>query len=226
MPVYAYTYEQATTNQADHAYGINKMDPQGGGTMILMNINQHHLHEIPGAGNGAPEKRSGTIAVEVVRQQADGGLVLRVSEPPAQTAPAECVTFSNTAVVCDPNAAFGPEVQDIVSMLGRGFVDPARIDADKHWQLTLDGTVESTADYRIVDSRGTLLQIEENGTRSPKGARERAQVSARIDYDATRSLPTDVEEAIVLHVQHGSVYQTTETYATFLLLPVDALLQR
>ena len=41
--VYSYVYESGKSADAEKAYGVDKMDPGGGGTFMFHNVNQHYL---------------------------------------------------------------------------------------------------------------------------------------------------------------------------------------
>src|SRR5579871_3453215 len=70
-----------------------------------------------GANNGLSHYKGslsdkGTITVQVVRKQTDGGLIVSISEQGENTrrAPAAtCVAYGNTSVICDPDKTVYPE---------------------------------------------------------------------------------------------------------------------
>lgn len=217
--VYSYTFESARSDESDRAPGLNKMDPGGGGTFYFHNVNQHYI--APAALGDDSNKRSGTLAIDVVREQADGGLVLRIEENPASgsSVAVTCVTFADTTVVCDPNQPFGPEVPQIAALLGKGFVDPGRFDAAKHWRIAPPGAYGTTADYTVVSANGAMLEIEESAVASEDGSPSKTTIDAKIEYDFSRSLPTAVDETTVRRTEHGVVDETLSTHATFELQP-------
>lgn len=215
--VYAFTYQSSQTNSAEHAYGVDKMDPGGGGTFLFHNVNQHFI--APGA--NAPQTRTGTIAVDVVRQQSDGGLVVRVSETPAAAGgekPAICVTYGDTTVVCDPEHPLGPEANVLLRLLGKDFVDAGRLDAQRHWQIAGVGVPGETDDYRIEGTAGGSIEILESGV-IPANGIGKTTIDAKIDYDGVRALPTSVYRSTVEHSRRGAVDETVSTQTTLKLEP-------
>ncbi|HEY1653877.1 MAG TPA: hypothetical protein VGF86_02050 [Candidatus Tumulicola sp.] len=211
--VYAYTYEVARTDGADHAHGVDKMDPGGGGTFLFHNVNQHYI----APSFDQPQSRSGTIAVDVVREESDGGLVLNVREtpvPPDGAAPVTCVAFGDTSVVCDPNREVGPEVAALLGALGKDFVDASRLDSRRHWHLDPQGPGATASDYTIVRSAGPLLDIVESARRTPRGSAEATEISARIEYDAAHALPVRLDQTTVMEMHRGSVGVTVSTHTT------------
>ena len=211
--VYAFTYQSSHTYNAQHAYGVDKMDPGGGGTFYFHNVNQHFI--APSAND--PQPRAGTIAVDVVGAQSDGGLIVRVSETPAAVPgerPATCVTYGDTTVVCDPDDPLGPEAGVLLRLFGKGFVDAGRLDAQRHWNISNVGAPGETDDYRIAGVTGGSLEILENGTIPANGTSGKTTVNAKIEYDGARSLPSSVFRSTVEHSRRGAVDETISTQTT------------
>ena len=218
--VYSYVYESGKSADAEKAYGVDKMDPGGGGTFMFHNVNQHYRSP----SFAASVDRHGTIAVEVMREESDGGLVLRVSEPAPQNpsggdaSGATCVAFGDTTVVCDPNRAVSPEAAALLELLGKNFVDAARIDAARHWRVVTAGGYATTADFTIEGSAGTKLAIAEQAVREQPGSQEKIEVTASIVYDAARSLPLSIDESTVERSARGDVVSETISSHTTLTL--------
>ena len=214
--MYTYTVETYRSDDTEHAYGVDKMDPGGGGTFMFHNVNQHYI----APGSKTPDRRSGTISVKIVREQPDGGLVLEVSETQAATpaaAPVTCVAFADTTVVCDPNRDVGAEITALAALLGKGFVDPARLDSARHWRVEAQGAYGTTADYTIVRNAAALLDIQEQGVRTDPGSPSKTTIDAAIEYDAARSLPTSLDESTVQRNRRGAVFETISTQTTLKL---------
>jgi hypothetical protein len=157
------------------------MDPGSGGTFMFRNVNQHYRSP----SFAAPERLTGTIAVALVRVEADGGLVVRISDRPSASSasadpPLTCVAFGDTTVVCDPSRAATPEEVTLLKFLGKGFVDAARLDAARHWHVDGAGTAGARADYTIAREDGTTLDITESSVRPPSGSHARAEIAASI----------------------------------------------
>jgi hypothetical protein len=216
---YAYTYERDLSYSTEHAYGKFKMDTGSGATFYFHNVNQHYRPP-SGGGYDRPERRSGNVTVGVLREEPDGGLVLRVTESDSTAASPKtttCVAFGDTTVVCDPNVQTGPELPVLMALMGKRFFDPARLDSDRHWHVQSQGSTENVADYRIVNVRGSLVDIDEDAVRSEASSNWKTLTKAVIEYDAARSLPTSIDESTVRRSQTGIVYETAETHVTFAL---------
>lgn len=215
--VYAYTYESNRSDDADHAHGVDKMDPGSGGTFYFHNVNQH-FRSPTFSGNG--QKRSGTISIDVQREQAGGGLVVAVTESAADgvdARPATCVTFGDTTVVCDPSRDVSPEAKQLLRVLGEWFVDPSKLDNERHWRIDAQGPSGTTSDFTIERSAGSQLEIGEKGVRADKEALSKTTVDGEIGYDAARSLPTAFDESTTQKTIRGAVSVTIETYTTLKL---------
>jgi hypothetical protein len=209
--VYSYTVESTRTDKGDSAHGVDKMDPGGGGTFYFHNVNQHYRS--PDMGPGA-QRRSGKIVVEAVRQQQDGGLVVRVTEDASPAGPVTCVTFGDTTVVCDPNRQVAAEIPALLALLGTGFVDPSRLDNSRHWHVDAAST---SADYTILSNAGAVLDIDESATRTQAGSTTKTTIAAAIEYDLARSLPTSLQESTIERDHRGSVNETISTETTLKL---------
>ncbi len=212
--VYSYTVETSQTDQGDTAYGVDKMDPGGGGTFYFPNNAHDYRPPPPGGGE---QRRSGKIVIDVVREQVDGGLVLHVTEDDAAGDPVTCVAFGDTTVVCDPNRQISPEVPTLAALLGAGFVDPSRLDNARHWHIEPTTGYGTTADYTIVGKMGTLLDIKENAMRTEANSTAKTTIAAAIQYDVARSLPTLLQQSSIEIDHRGSVSETISTQTTLKL---------
>lgn len=215
--IYSYAYATSETNEAPQAYGLDKMDPGGGGTFIFRNVNQHYRSP---SFDGATT-RKGTIGVQVERVESDGGAVLTVNEPATAAPPGDvvtCVAFADTTVVCDPNHAVSPEALALLRFLGPHFVDATRLDANRHWHTVSQGIYATTDDFAIQRTDGTKLEIAEAAIHSQAGNPRKIELAARIDYDIARSLPLTVDESTVEHEQRGVIAQTATTHVMLTLM--------
>ncbi|HKU80686.1 MAG TPA: hypothetical protein VJP76_00850 [Candidatus Tumulicola sp.] len=220
--IYAYAYQRSQTDSAEHAYGVDKMDPGGGGTFYFHNVNQHFI--APGA-EGA-ENASGRIAVVIERQESDGGLVVGVRDSSLggdAAAPATCVAFADTTVVCDPNRPVSPAAKALLGVLGRGFVDPSRIDAQGHWRIEPQGPAGTAADYRILHAANGVIQIREDGVVTHAGSPWKTTIDATIDYDMARALPTSLVQSTVEESRRGAVDETISTQTSLRLVSDSAV---
>ncbi len=215
--VYSFTFESVRSYAGEKAYGVDEMDPGGGGTFMFHNVNQHYI--APSTGGGDSQHRSGTLKIDVVRQEADGGLVLAVSESTggAYGTPVACVAYGDTTVICDPNSDAGPEIPALAALLGKGFVDPSRLDDKRHWKILPQGSYGTTADYTIVKTDGALLDIVQSGVRTDDVAKSKTEIDGKIEYDPARSLPTRFEQSTSARTQQGVIYVNDATFASFAL---------
>jgi len=149
-------------------------------------------------GGHADSERTGTIAVDVLRQQADGGLVVSIGEQtkPANVAPATCVVYGNTSLACDPARTLNPEEYSLLRFLGSNFIDPSSLDAQRHWHIAQSGGgLDTTADYGISHADGANLTVTESQTITPKTGSP-TTVKSTIEYDFKRSVPTSIDERV------------------------------
>ncbi len=171
----------------------------------------------------------GTMTVQVVGTEQDGGLVVNISEAGEQTrrAPAAtCVAYGNTRVICDPNKTVYSEEYTLLRFLGGKFVDPSQLDANKHWAATgLSGPgLTISADYSINGNENGQMQIGEKRTVKASGAGHlTTDVETKIGYDFNRSLPVSVDEYAAQYTDGGLKGTSTTIYQTTLQLVSDTM---
>ncbi len=172
----------------------------------------------------------GTMTVNIIGKQPDGGLVMNISEmgENARRAPAAtCVVYGNTRVICDPNKTVFSEEYTLLRFLGVNFIDPSQLDAKKHWDATgLNGPgLDISASYTIDSNNNGLMQIGETRTVTSTNASVRVttQVESKIGYDYNRLLPTSVEEYVQQRNDHGTGGMSLTTYQTTLQLVSDTM---
>ena len=170
----------------------------------------------------------GTMTVGILAKQTDGGLIVSISEDGQQTrrAPAAtCVVYGNTRVICDPNKTVYTEEYTLLRFLGQNFVDPANIDAKRHWQVVQDSpTLKVTADYVIGPTTTSDVQISE--TRkivTPSQSNVTTDVESKIGYDMSRIVPTTVQEYVTQRQDRGVKGMATTIYQTTLQLVSDTM---
>lgn len=210
--VYAFRSQSVRVGRGDKAYGLDKMDPGGGGTFLFHNVNQHYIAAPP---DESPQ-RSGTIAVTIERRQDDGALVVSVGQSPSpdgKAAPFQCAVFADTSLICDPQRTLAPESEALLRLLSPGFAAPAR---DEHqWNVTrADGS--GSLQFTAKRGRGNLT-IGESGVLSGPKAWQ-TNVAATIDYDPARALPTTVRQSTVAQRHRGVVDETVSTDTTITLI--------
>lgn len=212
--VYAFRSQSVRADRSDKAYGVDKMDPGGGGTFLFHNVNQHYIAAPP---DESPQ-RSGTIAVTIVRRQADGALVVRVVQKPSpdgRAAPFDCVVFADTSLICDPQRTLAPESEALLRLLSPGFAAPAQ-SGTNGWKVARSdgsGSLQFTAKSA---ARGGMV-IGETGILTGAQAWT-TDVAATIDYDTARELPTAVRQSTVARRHRGAVDEAVSTDTTISLI--------
>jgi len=170
----------------------------------------------------------GTITVDIVKQQPDGALVITISEQGQdvrRAPPAECVVYGNTHVICDPSKTVYTEEYTLMRFLGRNFVDPNQLDANKHWVITQNsGGLDVSANYTIGSNNDGKMQISETRSlRQPGGGSLTTDIQTKIGYDFPQSLPTSVDEYVTQRHDDGVAGNTTTIYQTTLNLLSDTM---
>jgi hypothetical protein len=187
----------------------------------------------PGSGQSHYEASlddKGTMTVNIIGKQPDGGLVLNISEigQNARRAPAAtCVVYGNTRVICDPNKTVFSEEYTLLRFLGVNFIDPSQLDANKHWEATgLSGPgLDISASYTINSNNGGQMQIGESRkiTNTGSTVRVTTDVESKIGYDYNRLVPTTVEEYVQQRNDRGTNGTSLTTYQTTLQLVSDTM---
>ena len=172
----------------------------------------------------------GTMTVGILGKQSDGGLIVSISEAGQQTrraSPATCVVYGNTRVICDPNKTVYTEEYTLLRFLGQSFVDPANIDAKRHWQVVQNSpSMNVTADYVIGPTTSSDVQISE--TRkivTPGQSNVTTDVETKIGYDMSRIVPTTVAEYVTQRQDQGVSGMATTIYQTTLQLVSDTMVK-
>ncbi len=170
----------------------------------------------------------GTMTVQLLKQQPDGALVVTISEEGQnvrRAPPAECVVYGNTHVLCDPNKTVYTEEYTLLRFLGRNFVDPSALDANKHWLITQDsGGLNVQASYTINGNANGKMAISETRSVRPSGGGSlTTDIQTKIGYDFAQSLPTSVDEYVTQRHDNGVAGNTTTLYQTTLNLVSDTI---
>jgi len=171
----------------------------------------------------------GTMTVDIKGRQADGGLIVSISEQGEslrKAPPATCVVYGNTNVICDPNKTVYTEEYTLLRFLGANFVDPNQIDPNKHWRIgpsTSQGQMVQ-ADYSIAGNSGGNMQIGETRKIVTTGSGKlETDIEAKVGYDYNRTVPTSVEEYATQRTDAGVSGNSTTTYQTTLALVSDSV---
>ena len=213
--VYTFTYGVSTDRQV-HTSGMG-----AGGNGDASGTAASGMADFTG---GNEDK--GTIAVDVVREQPDTGLVVSVSEAARDSRsaePATCVVYSDTTIVCDPNKKINAEELTLLRFLGVHFVDPNQLDAKQHWHVERAGAISSAADYTIDKNVDGALTISEVRVVKEIGARARTtNVNATVGYDFNKTVPIAINAYSIERSEQGEQYNTIKTQ-TVLTLQTDSM---
>ncbi len=174
---------------------------------------------------------SGTISVDVLREAADRGLVVVVSEAGQYTrrAPAAtCAVYGNTSVVCDPNKHLNSEEYTLLRFLGANFFDPNVLDAKQHWSISQrKGASALTADYVVLRNDDGVMTISE--TRHVDDTSQGSttfNTEAKVDYNVKRLLPISIDDYTTEDRHGGVLGVSSTTYQTTLKLVSDSMAPR
>ncbi|HEY1654907.1 MAG TPA: hypothetical protein VGF86_07335 [Candidatus Tumulicola sp.] len=169
----------------------------------------------------------GTISVDLLSKQADGGLILKVSEQAQKTRSlpaATCVVYPTTGVICDPSVTVNPEEMAVIRLLAPTFVDPTRLDAKRHWKIENSSAQYSlTSDFTISGAAGASMTIDEvRIVKQQQPSISTTDVTTKIGYDFNRTLPTSVNEYSIERSQAGMGEYNTVKTQTVLTLQSDS----
>ena len=221
--VYNFTYSAkqniAARDAADSAESY--VNGAKGGTALAPGGNG-----ISGYGGTLTDK--GTMTVQIVKKQADGALVVMISEQGEQlrrASPAECVVYGNTHVICDPNKTVYTEEYTLLRFLGGNFVDPSQLDANRHWVVTQDNGLDNVhADYTINSNDNGMMSIGEKRSVKEYGVGHlTTNVETKIAYNFKQSVPTSVDEYADQYTDSGLKGTSRTIYQTTLSLVSDSL---
>jgi hypothetical protein len=217
--VYAFTYSSnQNTTARDSSTNAENVDPEGNYTGSNNGMSHY----------GGSLNDKGTMTVEVVKVQPDGAVVVNISEQGEniRRAPAaECVVYGNTMVICDPTKTVYTEEYTLLRFLGRNFVNPAQLDANRHWTVSQgSGGNNVHADYTINTNNNGKMQISESRSiRQSGGGSLTTDVQTKIGYDFTQAVPTAVDEYVTQRHDNGVQGTSTTIYQTTLNLVSDSM---
>jgi hypothetical protein len=151
----------------------------------------------------------GELDVDVDSVQADGGLIVGITEHGQthnDTSPTTCAVYGNTVVVCDPNKHVGEEEMALLRLLGDNFINVSEIDAKNHWSVgSQSPDVKETDDFTIVGTNpdGTM-KINETRVRNQTGASTAdSSMSGNIVYNQTMSVPVKIVDDTMMSRELG-----------------------
>lgn len=160
-------------------------------TVGLNNRTEDTANEYTNVQNNA-NSDLGTITISVVGLESDGGLVVDVAES-ARTnrtvAPATCVIYSNTNVICGASVVT-PEETSVLRPLNPKFVDPTALDAKGHWHIAPPGSGVSI-NYTLAKSADDLSV---SGVRDESSAQSTVHSEMTYTYDPAKVVTTKLHE--------------------------------
>jgi hypothetical protein len=147
----------------------------------------------------------GTIAVDVMNEEPDAGLVVKVSEDGQNTrkaAAVECVVYPTTNVVCGSGEVF-PEELAVIRTLSPKFFNPSALDAQHHWhQGNTDAGV--SLDFMAGTPAGTIVPISETDDEKVQGGQgSMLHGTDTYSYDTAKDIPTQLKEYDTVRKQMG-----------------------
>lgn len=169
----------------------------------------------------------GTVTVDVLSEQPDHGLIVKVSEQAQKTrseGAATCVVYPTTGVICDPNATVNPEEMAVIRLLAPTFVDPDRLDAARHWKIeNATSSYALTTNFTIAKNDNGIMTIDENRViKQQQPEISTTDTTATIGYDFGRTIPTSVNEYSIERSQAGMGQYNTVKTQTVLQLRSDS----
>lgn len=172
--------------------------------------------------SGHPQR--GSIRVDMIGKQSDGSLVVQLTESQGQSnaAPATCVVFPTTGLVCDPNKPISAEEVTLLRFLAPGIVDPKQ---DRpNWQMQ-DGGPQSSfkATYSVLQTAGGVMTIGEQRTgKGESGPYSTDESKSTFTYDVARAVPTAIDDSVVQKTVSYGRYSATLTDTIYRLQPATS----
>jgi hypothetical protein len=154
--------------------------------------------------------RQGSIAVDVLGLNPDGGLIASVLESwQGQTRPEQrfvCVVYGDGRIGCPGGAVRPTDAEELLlSFLGRGFIDPSKMDADKRWSRT-----DTTGDFTIASN----YTMTDNGDGKPVTVEKITKITSRSRTAGDTNIDTVVKYDVAMSVPdsiHSQLVQLNET---------------
>ncbi|HEY2474568.1 MAG TPA: hypothetical protein VGI19_07165 [Candidatus Cybelea sp.] len=166
--------------------------------------------------------RKGTMDVNVVGVASDGALIITIDEMlQSEPRPRErftCTVYGDGHVMCA--TADGPlsDAENLLlSLLGRGFVDPQALDSNKHWRREYDGKqVTVVTDYTMADpgSDRPVTIVKHAKITSHANTVGDSVEDGRIIYDRALSVPDSVHDTLYETFDSGSLFATFDVTLT------------
>lgn len=215
--VYSFTWGTQTSREVMTS-GINGGNPKGGsGTSGSTGVADF----TGGVGD------QGTISIDIVSEQPDKGVVLKVSEQAQKTRSepaATCVVYPTTGAICDPNVTVNSEEMAVIRLLAPTFVDPDRLDAAHHWKIENSSSQYSlVSNFTIAKNENGMMTIDESRIiKQQQPEVTTIDVNATIGYDFGRLVPVSVDEYEIARSQGTMGEYDTDKTQTVLHLQSDS----
>jgi hypothetical protein len=184
-------------------------------------LGEQHQGDIGTGGSGvvstaAGAGRQGTLTADVIGVAKDGGLVIRTSEwlqsTPRASQSFVCAVFPEGRVVCPEHLDVTDAENEIMTYLGRGFLDPSIIDDKGQWQRQFSNKyVAVTANFIVtgnpdanplaIDAKTTITSIG--------GLSSNWDDTAHLTYDRMLDVPVTLHDVAIEHARGNQSTQTT-----------------
>lgn len=174
---------QFTTTSTVHSSGFEGDGPASGSSDLRMGTDD-----------------DGSITVDVMQVQTDGGLVVRISEQARvrrSAVPTLCVVYGTGSTICDEShGELNAEEMALLRLLGKNFVNTSVIDAKNHWQYASNAPqANETSDYTIGKVAGNIMSISYQRILKVTGSRPfDATTEGSLSYNSALSVPVSVNE--------------------------------
>jgi hypothetical protein len=147
----------------------------------------------------------GTIPIDVMGVEPDGGLVVSVSEIGQNSRRAtavECVVYPTTNVVCASGEVF-PEELAVIRTLSPKFFDPSTLDAQHHWHQG-SAAAGVSLDFTAGAPAGTIVPISEIDDEKVQGGQGSTMHGTdTYSYDMGKNVSTQLKEYDTIRKQMG-----------------------
>ncbi len=160
--------------------------------------------------------RQGTLTADVMGVARDGGLVIRTSEWVQSTPRASqaflCAVYPEGRVVCPEHLDVTDAENEIMTYLGRGFLDPSIIDEKGQWVRQFSNKYVAVASQFIVvgNPDANPLAIDAKTTiTSIGGMSSNYDDTAHLTYDRMLDVPVTLHDVAIEHARGNQSTQTT-----------------
>lgn len=145
----------------------------------------------------------GQITVDYQGIEADGGLVVQVSEA-ARTnrtsAPATCIIYPDTNVAC-VNGNVYPEEITTLRTLSPKFFNPAALDVHRHWKVNAP-SAGVAIDFSAVPQGSQSMHIQSQRNEESRSG-DATNATASYTYEVERCIPTALKEYTTVRQEIG-----------------------